>query len=87
MTRSTLKHTLRRVYVLIALVLALSLFAKVADHVPGLAGTSLEALIPKLASGVGAFTVPGAGDNPPALLSASAVLAVLEREQARRTRE
>jgi hypothetical protein len=45
MTRSTLKHTLRRVYALIALVLALSLFAKVADHVPGLAGTSLEALL------------------------------------------
>ncbi|RAZ91275.1 glycine betaine/L-proline ABC transporter ATP-binding protein [Mesorhizobium hawassense] len=51
------------------------------------ADTSLEALIPQLASGVGAFTVPGLGDNPPALLSAGAVLAVLEREQARRTRE
>jgi len=45
MTRSTLKRTLRRVYVLIALVLAISLFAKVADHVPGLAGTGFEALL------------------------------------------
>jgi glycine betaine/proline transport system ATP-binding protein len=50
------------------------------------ADTSLEALIPQLASGVTAFAVPGAGDGPPALLQASAVLAVLGREQARRTR-
>ncbi|RWL45889.1 MAG: ATP-binding cassette domain-containing protein [Mesorhizobium sp.] len=48
------------------------------------ADTSLEALIPQIASGVGAFAVPGAGDGPPAVLSAGAVLAVLEREQARR---
>ena len=34
MTRSTLKRTLRRVYILIALVLAIALVAKVADHVP-----------------------------------------------------
>ncbi|NUS18302.1 MAG: glycine betaine/L-proline ABC transporter ATP-binding protein, partial [Mesorhizobium sp.] len=51
------------------------------------AETSLEALIPQLASGVGAFTVAGDGGDPPAVLSAGAVLAVLEREQARRTRE
>jgi glycine betaine/proline transport system ATP-binding protein len=50
------------------------------------ADTSLEALIPQLASGVTAFAVPGAGGDPPALLHASAVLAVLEREQARRIR-
>jgi glycine betaine/proline transport system ATP-binding protein len=50
------------------------------------AGTSLEELIPRLASGVSAFTVPGDGTSPPALLSASSVLAVLERELARRTR-
>ena len=45
MTRSTLKRTLRRVYILIALVLAIALVAKVADHVPGLAGTGFEALL------------------------------------------
>jgi glycine betaine/proline transport system ATP-binding protein len=50
------------------------------------ADASLEALIPHLASGVTAFTVRGAGNSPPALLSASAVLAVVEREQARRIR-
>jgi glycine betaine/proline transport system ATP-binding protein len=50
------------------------------------ADTSLEALIPQLASGVAAFAVPGAGGSPPTVLSAGAVLAVLEREQARRTR-
>lgn len=50
------------------------------------AGTSLEELIPRLASGVRAFTVPGDGASPPSLLTAGSVLAVLEREQARRTR-
>ena len=45
MTRSTLKRTLRRVYILIALVLLISLVAKVADHIPGLAGTGFEALL------------------------------------------
>src|SRR4029078_9985436 len=39
---------LRRVYVLIGLVLAISLFAKVADHIPGLAGTGFEALLKDL---------------------------------------
>jgi glycine betaine/proline transport system ATP-binding protein len=50
------------------------------------AGASLEELIPRLASGVRAFSVPGEGAGPPALLTAGAVLAVLEREQTRRTR-
>jgi hypothetical protein len=45
MTRSTLKRTLRGVYVLIGLVLAISLFAKIADHIPGLAGTGFEAAL------------------------------------------
>jgi hypothetical protein len=45
MTRSTLTRTLRRVYFLIGLVLAISLFAKIADHVPGLPGTGFEALL------------------------------------------
>ena len=40
MTRSTLKRTLRRVYALLILVLGVSLFAKVADHVPGRAPKS-----------------------------------------------
>ena len=45
MTRSNLKGTLRRVYVLLVLVLAVSFLAKIADHVPGLAGTGLEKLL------------------------------------------
>ena len=50
------------------------------------ADASLEDLIPRLASGVRAFSVPGEGAGPPALLTAGTVLAVLEREQTRRTR-
>ncbi|TPM07092.1 betaine/proline/choline family ABC transporter ATP-binding protein [Mesorhizobium sp. B2-3-11] len=50
------------------------------------ADASLEDLIPRLASGIGAFTVPGEGASPPRLLGAGSVLAVLEREQKRRTR-
>ena len=50
------------------------------------ADASLEELIPRLASGVSAFTRAGRGNSPPALLTASAVLAVVEREQTRRTR-
>jgi glycine betaine/proline transport system ATP-binding protein len=50
------------------------------------ADASLEELISRLASGVRAFSVPGEGAGPPALLTASAVLAVLERERTRRTR-
>lgn len=45
MTRSTLTRTLRRVYALTALVLLISLVAKFADHIPGLAGTGPEALL------------------------------------------
>jgi hypothetical protein len=48
MTRSTLKRTLRRVYVLTALVLAISLFAKIADSVPLLAGSWPEKLLKDL---------------------------------------
>jgi hypothetical protein len=36
---------LRRVYVLLAIVLGISLLAKVADHIPGLAGTGAERLL------------------------------------------
>jgi len=50
------------------------------------ADTSLEELIPRLASGVRAFSVAGEGAAPPALLAAASVLAVLEREQKRRSR-
>lgn len=42
MTRTSLNRTLRRAYLLLALVLAISLAAKLADHVPGLAGTPIE---------------------------------------------
>lgn len=45
MTRSNLKSTLRRVYVLLVLVLGISFIAKIADHVPGLAGTGLEKIL------------------------------------------
>ncbi|HZT47677.1 MAG TPA: hypothetical protein VFA64_06865, partial [Hyphomicrobiaceae bacterium] len=45
MTRSTLKRALRRIYVLLAVVLAISFLAKIADHVPRLAGTGLESLL------------------------------------------
>jgi hypothetical protein len=45
MTRSNLKGTLRRVYVLLILVLGISFVAKIADHVPGLAGTGLEKVL------------------------------------------
>lgn len=44
MTRSTLAHTLRRSYVILAVVLAISLVTRLAEHVPGLAGTPLEKL-------------------------------------------
>ena len=50
------------------------------------ADASLEELIPRLASGVQGVQPCRARAGPPALLTASAVLAVLEREQTRRTR-
>lgn len=42
MTRTTLNRTLRRTYVLLTVVLAISLATKLADAVPGVAGTPLE---------------------------------------------
>jgi hypothetical protein len=45
MTRSTLKRTLRRVYVLLIFVLGISFLAKIADHVPLLAGTGAEKVL------------------------------------------
>lgn len=44
MTRTTLNRTLRRSYVILALVLAVSLAAKLADHIPGIAGGPVENL-------------------------------------------
>jgi hypothetical protein len=48
MTRSTLRRSLRRIYFLLFVLLAVSLFAKLADHVPGLAGTGLEKILKDL---------------------------------------
>lgn len=45
MTRSTLNRTLRRAYWILGLVLLVSIVAKLADHIPGLAGTPLERLL------------------------------------------
>jgi hypothetical protein len=45
MTRTSLKRTLRRMYAVLGLVLALSLFAKFVDHIPGLKGSGLEAAL------------------------------------------
>jgi glycine betaine/proline transport system ATP-binding protein len=50
------------------------------------ADANLEGLVPRLASGVQAFTVQGEGTAAPRLLSASDVMSVLERENARRNR-
>jgi hypothetical protein len=41
MTRASLNRTLRRVYVVLGLVLAISIAAKLADRIPGIAGTPL----------------------------------------------
>ncbi len=45
MTRSSLRRTLRRAYWILGLVLLISIVAKLADHVPGLAGTPAERLL------------------------------------------
>jgi hypothetical protein len=45
MTRSTLKRTMRRVYALLILVLGISFIAKIADHIPALAGTGVEKIL------------------------------------------
>lgn len=42
MTRTSLNRTLRRAYFWLGLVLVLSLTAKFADHIPGVAGTPIE---------------------------------------------
>jgi len=45
MTRTSLKATMRRVYALLGLVLAISLFAKFVDHIAPLRGSGLEAML------------------------------------------
>lgn len=45
MTRSTLRRTLWRMYCLLVVVLAISLFAKFVDHIPQLKGSGLEAVL------------------------------------------
>ncbi len=45
MTRSTLKRALRRMYAVLAIVLAISLLAKFVDHIPALRGSGLEAAL------------------------------------------
>jgi hypothetical protein len=45
MTRSSLSRTLRRAYWILGLVLFVSIVAKLADHIPGLAGTAVERLL------------------------------------------
>ena len=45
MTRSTLHRTLRRLYIFITAVLTISLFSKLAEHVPFLVGTGIERLL------------------------------------------
>ncbi|MGE0023677.1 MAG: hypothetical protein AB7S70_08620 [Hyphomicrobium sp.] len=42
MTRATLNRTLRRVYLLLGMVLAISLASRFADRIPGIAGTPIE---------------------------------------------
>jgi hypothetical protein len=42
MTRASLNRTLRRVYLVLGLVLLISIVAKFADRIPGLAGTPVE---------------------------------------------
>jgi hypothetical protein len=44
MTRSSLDKTLRRAYAVLALVLIISIAAKLADRIPGLAGTQFAAI-------------------------------------------
>jgi hypothetical protein len=45
MTRTKLKRTLWRIYALLIVVLGVSFFAKIADHVPLVAGTGAERLL------------------------------------------
>jgi hypothetical protein len=48
MTRSSLGRTLRRAYWILGLVLGISLTAKLANHIPGLAGSPAERLLASL---------------------------------------
>jgi hypothetical protein len=45
MTRSTLKRTLKRMYAVLAVVLAISLLAKFVDHISALRGSGIEAIL------------------------------------------
>jgi len=45
MTRSTLRKALRRIYALLVVVLGISFLAKIADHVPILAGSGFEKIL------------------------------------------
>jgi hypothetical protein len=45
MTRSSLRRTLRRAYWILGAVLLVSIVAKLADHIPGLAGTPVERIL------------------------------------------
>ncbi len=45
MTRTSMRRTLRRAYWVLGLVLLVSIVAKLADHVPGIAGTPAERLL------------------------------------------
>jgi hypothetical protein len=45
MTRSTLRRTLRRLYIFISAVLAISLFSKLAEHFPILVGSGIEKVL------------------------------------------
>jgi hypothetical protein len=45
MTRSTLRRTLRRLYIFIAAVLSISLFSKLAEHFPILIGSGIEKVL------------------------------------------
>ena len=45
MTRSTLRRTLRRLYLFIAAVLGISLFSKLAEHFPLLVGSGIEKVL------------------------------------------
>ena len=45
MTRSSLRRTLRRAYWILGIVLVVSIVAKLADHIPGLAGSAAERLL------------------------------------------
>ena len=45
MTRSTLRRTLRRLYIFIGAVLSISLFAKLAEHFPLMVGSGIEKVL------------------------------------------